>query len=199
MASPKFLSFIISTILLQLTSKSYQEALTLASGGRSQCDQNATRVRSADQLRLLRYKLDHDQLGGYLIPATDSHLSPFPAEHDRRLRYMTGFSGSYGLAIVLNNNMSVLITDSRYAEQADEQLSCDWQLLISGNLISGALSWLKVNSERGAKIAADARLIGHKDVSYCNLFEHGAISLILYTFGCSGTNSTRSLRRAAYD
>lgn len=157
--------FAIACLLaLELVHSSQGSAGDLTSGGRSNCDHATQPSSSSDQLRLLRYKLDHDQISGYIIPATDVHLSPYPADRDRRLQYLTGFSGTDGLAIVLANT-SVLVTDGRYQQQADEQLTCDWQLIVSSNTISAAISWIKVNVDQGSKVAADARLIGQKNVS----------------------------------
>jgi len=119
----------------------------------------------SERLRKLRHKMSHDNIQGYIIPSTDAHLSPFVADRDRRLRYMTGFTGSSGYAVVLATNESVLITDGRYEIQADEELDCSWQLIISSRPMNAMITWIKKNAKAGARIASDARLISQKNVS----------------------------------
>lgn len=53
-------------------------------------------------------------------------------EYDRRREYISGFSGSYGDAIVTMDK-AVLWTDGRYHLQADEQVDCNWLLMREGH------------------------------------------------------------------
>lgn len=52
----------------------------------------------------------------------------FVALADRRLQYISGFSGSAGKAIITADK-AALQTDVRYFEQADQQLDCQWTLI----------------------------------------------------------------------
>ena len=50
------------------------------------------------------------------------------APHDERRRYITGFTGSAGDALITEDK-AVLWTDGRYFIQADLQLDCNWILM----------------------------------------------------------------------
>ncbi|QEK39447.1 aminopeptidase P family protein [Candidatus Sneabacter namystus] len=60
-------------------------------------------------------------LSCYLISSNDEYGSMIGAEYSARLRYITGFSGSYGIAAVFQDKL-VLITDSRYLLQAEKEM-----------------------------------------------------------------------------
>lgn len=51
------------------------------------------------------------------------------ADHDKRLKYLSGFSGTGGLAVVTQTK-AIFWTGWMYHQQADEELSCDWQLFL---------------------------------------------------------------------
>lgn len=53
-------------------------------------------------------------------------------EYDRRREFISGFSGSYGDAIVTMEK-AVLWTDGRYHLQADEEMDCNWLLMREGH------------------------------------------------------------------
>lgn len=48
-----------------------------------------------------------------------------------RLKYISGFSGSSGTAIITATK-AALWTDGRYHAQADNELACDWLLMGRG-------------------------------------------------------------------
>lgn len=110
---------------------------------------------------------------GYIISNSDEHGSHFISERDKRLQFLSGFTGSHGLGVVLahvNNSSSspsaALFTDSRYSEQADKEIDCNWQLVISSNPLSSLVSWInKYSVTNRSIIASDARLLSKKSVS----------------------------------
>lgn len=60
------------------------------------------------------------------------YQSEYIAECDRRMEYVTGFSGSYGTAVIAENS-AALWTDSRYFIQAEHQLDNQtWILMKMG-------------------------------------------------------------------
>lgn len=59
--------------------------------------------------------------------------SEYVAERDERLRFMSGFSGSHGVAVVTDSK-AALWTDGRYLLQADNELGCDWLLMGRGEV-----------------------------------------------------------------
>ncbi|VDM68661.1 unnamed protein product [Strongylus vulgaris] len=49
----------------------------------------------------------------YLLPSTDAHQSEYLAEHDFRVKFLTGFTGSNAY-VAVTNEKAVLWTDGRY-------------------------------------------------------------------------------------
>lgn len=80
-------------------------------------------------------------------------------EYDRRLEYISGFSGSYGTAIVTLKT-AALWTDGRYHLQADDQLTCDWLLMREGHQgIPTRTQWLKKQFPGGGRIGVNPKII----------------------------------------
>lgn len=74
------------------------------------------------RLAALREKMQQHQLDAWIIPSADPHLSEYLPEHWQARAWLTGFTGSAGVAVVLANT-AFLWTDSRYWVQAEQQLS----------------------------------------------------------------------------
>ncbi len=73
--------------------------------------------------RLRSLMKDHG-LGGYIIPRTDEFQSEYVAPYAERLEFLTGFTGSAGLAIITNDK-GAFFTDGRYTLQAQGQLDAN--------------------------------------------------------------------------
>jgi len=69
----------------------------------------------------LRKLFDQYQVSGYIIPSNDEYMSEYTPECFNRLKYITGFTGSNGIAIICKNT-ALLFTDGRYLEQSKRQL-----------------------------------------------------------------------------
>lgn len=65
----------------------------------------------------LRHTLLSRGLQGMLVPRADAHQSEDCASHDNKLAFLTGFTGSAGLALVLQDR-ALLFVDGRYQVQA---------------------------------------------------------------------------------
>lgn len=57
-----------------------------------------------------------------IVPSEDQHSSEYLADCDARRAYISGFTGSAGLAIISLTGKSNLFTDGRYFLQATNQL-----------------------------------------------------------------------------
>src|ERR1700749_2219256 len=81
-------------------------------------EQNSESMR----LRLwrLRQTLQEQGLQGFIIPRADEHLGEYVPASAERLAWLTGFTGSAGLAIVLPDKAAVF-TDGRYVLQLAAQ------------------------------------------------------------------------------
>ena len=72
------------------------------------------------QVEGLRSYLRAAGLDGFVLPRADEHLGEYVAPDAERLAWLTGFTGSAGLAVVLLDQAAVF-TDGRYVLQLAEQ------------------------------------------------------------------------------
>lgn len=101
-------------------------------------------------LRVLLHELDAD---GFLVPRTDAHQGEYVAPCDERLSWLTGFTGSAGMAIILHDK-AALFVDGRYTLQAKNQVD-----LASYEICSltdyPPCHWAKKHLKHGQKILYD--------------------------------------------
>lgn len=75
----------------------------------------------------------HNALQAFIIPTADPHNSEYLADHWKCREWLTGFTGSAGMAVV-TKDAAALWTDSRYWLQAAEQLEgTPFQLMRDGD------------------------------------------------------------------
>ncbi|ONM26806.1 aminopeptidase P1 [Zea mays] len=70
-------------------------------------------------------------LHGLVVPSEDAHQSEYVSEQDKRREFISGFTGSAGLALITMKE-ALLWTDGRYFLQATQQLSDRWKLMRMG-------------------------------------------------------------------
>lgn len=73
------------------------------------------------RLAALRGVLKDAGLDGFIVPRADAHQGEYVADHDDRLAWLTGFTGSAGFCIVLPEVAGVFI-DGRYRAQVKVQV-----------------------------------------------------------------------------
>jgi len=88
------------------------------------CKPEDSKQRLAGLRSLMKVRGVH----AYVVPSEDAHSSEYVAEADQRRSFLTGFSGSAGVALV-TEDAALLWTDSRYFLQAASQLSVEWTLM----------------------------------------------------------------------
>ena len=74
----------------------------------------------AARLAALRAELARCGVDGFLVPRADEYLGEYVPPSGERLAWLTGFTGSAGLAVVLADR-AALFTDGRYTTQAAQQ------------------------------------------------------------------------------
>lgn len=101
-----------------------------------------------------------EALAAYLVPTDDAHQSEYIAECDKRRAYITGFTGSAGIAVVTNDR-ALLWTDGRYHLQASQQIDPTmWTLMKQGNSgVPSVAEWLSKELPSDARIGFDPYLI----------------------------------------
>ena len=114
-------------------------------------------------LSALRRELMNQGLDGFVVPRADEHLGEYVPASAERLAWLTGFTGSAGLAAVLATTAAVF-TDGRYvlqlAEQTDPTL---WQRLHVTEEPPPA--WLAQNAPNNARIGYDPLLISEEGLA----------------------------------
>jgi Xaa-Pro aminopeptidase len=73
------------------------------------------------RLSALREELARRKLTGFVIPRADQQQNEYVAPSEERLAWLTGFTGSAGMAIVLTQE-AALFVDGRYTLQAGKQV-----------------------------------------------------------------------------
>ena len=106
-----------------------------------------------ERLTALRKQLSDQNLDGFLVPLADEHQSEFPPLKAQRLAWLTGFTGSSGLAIVLRDRAAIFV-DGRYTLQVRRQV--DQKLLEIKHIVNDPpATWLKRNATKKTKIGYD--------------------------------------------
>jgi Xaa-Pro aminopeptidase len=111
----------------------------------------------------LRSVLARRGLDGFIVPRADQHLNEYiPAASDR-LRWLTGFTGSAGLAIVLAD-AAAFFTDGRYQLQAEAEL--DPRIFTLRHSVEApAEAWLGETLKPGQRIGYDPWLHAEEGLS----------------------------------
>src|SRR5450755_1860554 len=73
-----------------------------------------------DRLAALRALMEARALDAVLVPRGDEHLGEYVPPSAERLSWLTGFTGSAGLAVILKDR-AALFVDGRYTLQAGQQ------------------------------------------------------------------------------
>ena len=73
------------------------------------------------RLEAMRQFMTDKNLDAFIIPSTDAHLSEYPPKYWESRKWISGFTGSAGTAVVTKEKAGVW-TDSRYFIQAAEEL-----------------------------------------------------------------------------
>ena len=111
------------------------------------------RLQRPERLGQLRKELAGRGLDGFIVPRADEHQGEYVPPRGQRLAWLTGFTGSAGLAIVLRDR-AALFVDGRYTLQAGAQV--DTGLFEIHHLIEEPpAEWAATALQPGAVLAYD--------------------------------------------
>ncbi|MFA7492945.1 MAG: aminopeptidase P family N-terminal domain-containing protein, partial [Proteiniphilum sp.] len=74
-----------------------------------------------ERVSAIRQFMEEKQLDLFIVPSTDAHLSEYPPKHWESRKWISGFTGSAGTAVITKDKAGVW-TDSRYFLQAADEL-----------------------------------------------------------------------------
>ena len=83
-----------------------------------------TPSQGAARVAALRAELERRGLEGFIVPRADEQQNEYVPKSAERLAWLTGFTGSAGLAIVLKTKAAIFV-DGRYRLQVREQVDVD--------------------------------------------------------------------------
>jgi len=113
----------------------------------------ATPKTAGERLAALRAELAKRGLGGFLVPRADEHQGEYVARRSDRLAWLTGFTGSAGLAAVLAETAAIFV-DGRYVLQVRNQTDgrlYQWRHLIE----TPPKDWIEANLPAGVRLGFD--------------------------------------------
>ncbi|WP_415920963.1 aminopeptidase P family protein [Tateyamaria sp. SN6-1] len=104
------------------------------------------------RLAALRDVIRAEGLDGFIVPRADAHQGEYVSARDERLAWLTGFTGSAGFCVVLDDVAGVFI-DGRYRTQVKAQVADVYTPVPWPETSMGA--WLKAQLPQGGRVGFD--------------------------------------------
>ena len=104
--------------------------------------------------KLVRDRLRRAKIDAFIVPRADEHQGEYVPKSAERLKWLTGFSGSAGTAVVATTK-AALFTDGRYTLQARNQVPADTYEIILTTPKDRPVDWLIKTLRAGAVVGFD--------------------------------------------
>lgn len=115
-------------------------------------------MKAFEKLSALRNRMREQGLDAYIVSSADAHQSEYVTEHWRTRAWLTGFTGSNGLAAITADDAG-LWTDGRYFIQAERQLAGSgvtmYKMDVDG--VPDYRAWLAKKLPQNGKLGFDGR------------------------------------------
>ncbi len=116
-------------------------------------EDQADASKGAARVAALRTEMRRLGLDGFIVPRADRHQNEYVPSSEERLAWLSGFTGSAGVAIVLRDR-AVIFVDGRYALAVRDQVDLAvFEPL--GLAAPGPAKWLEANLRKGARFGYD--------------------------------------------
>ena len=125
-----------------------------------------------NKLSILRKEFRIYNIDGYIIPKNDEFFGEYVDPSNERLKYLTGFSGSAGQALVLKKK-AFLFVDGRYILQAQKEINKGFKVIQIHKIKPSEI--LRKNKQK-LRIGFDPKL--YSAASLINLFKTKNVKLI---------------------
>ena len=116
-------------------------------------DDRTEPAAASGRVAALRAELRRHGLDGFIVPHADRYQNEYLPPSEERLAWLTGFSGSAGVAVVLADR-AVLFVDGRYQLQAREQVDAS-TFVIEHLTERPPETWIEENLSAGSKLGYD--------------------------------------------
>jgi Xaa-Pro aminopeptidase len=113
-------------------------------------EDRSERTASAPRLAALRVELKRRGLDGFIVPRADRYQNEYVPPYAERLAWLTGFTGSAGVAIVLADR-AALFVDGRYQVQVREEVD-NTAFAVEHLVEHPPTAWIDENLPAGAKL-----------------------------------------------
>lgn len=115
---------------------------------------------AAERIAKLRVLMAEKEIDAYVVPTADFHQSEYVGEHFKARSFITGFTGSYGTAVIGKDDAG-LWTDGRYFFQAENEMAGSGVRLMKmfvGDTPS-VTEYLASYVPEGGRVAFDGRVL----------------------------------------
>ncbi len=110
-------------------------------------------MSDATRLTALRQEMAAKGYDAFLVPLADAHQGEYIAPCDKRLKWLTGFTGSAGMGLVRAHDAAIFV-DGRYTVQVAREV--DLKTFSHQHLHNNPpAKWLRANAGKGDRIAYD--------------------------------------------
>ena len=110
----------------------------------------------SNRLEALRSRMADIGLDALVVPRADEYLGEYVPGHNERLRWVSGFTGSAGVVIVLRDSAAIFV-DGRYTVQVRQQVPAELFEFLD-LYAQPHVEWLAGQLESGARVGYDPRM-----------------------------------------
>ena len=112
-----------------------------------------------EKLVMVRKAMAEEDIQAFVVPSTDEYLGEYVPEQNQRLRWISRFSGSAGMAIILVDRAAIFV-DGRYTIQVKQQVSAEFYE-VHHLIEEPPIDWL-VSQLNDGRVGVDSRLHSYK-------------------------------------
>lgn len=122
-------------------------------------------TKFSTRISLLKSELTKHKIDFFFLPNSDEFFSEYLQESEKRIQYLSGFSGS-NACVIFSAKKSYFFTDGRYLLQAKNELDLS-EFEIIDITTTSVVSWLKRNLKKGNLLALQEKLSSVNFVESC--------------------------------
>ena len=110
----------------------------------------------AERLAAIRQGMKEDNLDAFIVPRADEFLGEYVPPQNERLKWVSGFTGSAGAAIILKESAAIFV-DGRYTIQVRQQVPAD-QFEFHHFIEEPPVKWLSETLPQASRVGFDSRM-----------------------------------------